>query len=69
MVSDIVGGGAPGKMISCSSDLTFKNVYGIGSDEIGYSGGYYQPSAANAVGKDLSLITVFSNVRDFSIIA
>ena len=30
MVLDIVDGSAPGKMISCSSDLTLKNLYIIG---------------------------------------
>jgi len=50
MVLDINTANPPGKMLSCSGDLTLKNLYIIGSDEVGNSS-YYQPIEVNAVGK------------------
>lgn len=68
MVTDIVGGGAPGKMITCSSDLTLKNVYIIGQDELG-TGGYYQPIESNAIGKRFVFDNCIFERADFAIIA
>lgn len=68
MVTDFVSGSAPGKMISCSSDLTLKNVYIIGQDELG-TGGYYQPIEVNAVAKRYTFDNCVFERSDFSIIA
>ncbi|MEJ2495061.1 MAG: right-handed parallel beta-helix repeat-containing protein, partial [Ignavibacteriaceae bacterium] len=68
MVTDIVDGSLPGKMISCSSDLTLKNLYIIGSDELG-SSGYYQPIEVNAVGKRFIIDNCVFERSDFAIVA
>jgi|WetSurMetagenome_2_1015567.scaffolds.fasta_scaffold06192_2 hypothetical protein len=68
MVTDIVGGGAPGKMITCSSDLTLKNLYLIGQDELG-TGGYYQPIEINAANKRFVFDNCVFERSDFSMIA
>ncbi len=68
MVTDINNGTPPGKMISCSSDLTMKNIYIIGQDELG-TGGYYQPIEVNAVGKRYLFDNCVFERSDFAIIA
>lgn len=42
MVLDATSGAGPGKMFQISGDFTFKNLYIIGSDDLGAQG-YYQP--------------------------
>ena len=68
MVTDIVDGSLPGKMISCSDALTLKNLYIIGSDELGASG-YYQPIEVNAVGKRYVIDNCVFERSNFSIVA
>lgn len=68
MVLDINTGNPPGKMISCSGDLTLKNLYIIGSDEIGNSS-YYQPIEVNAVGKRFVIDNCVFERSDFAIVA
>ena len=68
MVLDIVDGSAPGKMISCSSDLTLKNLYIIGSDEVGTQT-YYQPIEVNAVGKRYVFDNCIFERSNFSMVA
>jgi hypothetical protein len=68
MVLDIITSAAPGKMISCSNSLTLKNLYLIGSDELGTST-YYQPIEVNAVGKRFIFDNCVFERSDFSMIA
>lgn len=68
MVLDIITAATPGKMISCSNSLTLKNLYIIGSDEVGNSS-YYQPIAVNAVGKRFVFDNCVFERSDFAIIA
>lgn len=68
MVLDIVDGSEPGKMISCSDDLTLKNLYIIGSDEVGTQT-YYQPIEINAVGKRYIFDNCIFERSNFSMVA
>ena len=55
-------------MISCSSDLTLKNLYIIGSDDLGWTGNY-QPIEINAVGKRFIIDNCIFERSDFAIVA
>lgn len=68
MVTDIVGGGSPGKMITCSNDLMLKNLWIIGQDELG-TGGYYQPIEVNAANRRFTFDNCVFERSDFSILA
>jgi len=68
MVLDLTTSAAPGKMISCSDDLTLKNLYIIGSDELG-SSGYYQPIEVNATGKRFIIDNCVFERSNFAIVA
>jgi len=68
MVTDAESGSTPGKMISCASDLTLKNLYIIGSDELG-SSGYYQPIEVNAVAKRFIFDNCVFERSNFAIVA
>jgi len=68
MVTDAESGSTPGKMISCASDLTLKNLYIIGSDELG-SSGYYQPIEVNAVAKRFIIDNCVFERSNFAIVA
>jgi len=68
MVTDKDVGSLPGKMISCASDLTLKNLYLIGSDELG-SSGYYQPIEVNANSKRFIIDNCVFERSNFAIVA
>ncbi|MFA5729595.1 MAG: right-handed parallel beta-helix repeat-containing protein, partial [Candidatus Neomarinimicrobiota bacterium] len=68
MVTDQTSGATPGKMISCADALTLKNLYLIGSDELG-SSGYYQPIEVNAVGKRFIIDNCVFERSNFAIVA
>lgn len=68
MVLDVATSAAPGKMISCSNRLTLKNLYIIGSDELG-SSGYYQPIEVNAVAKRFIIDNCVFERSNFAIVA
>ena len=68
MVLDVATSAAPGKMIACSNDLTLKNLYIIGSDELGNSG-YYQPIEVNASGKKYIFDNCVFERSNFAIVA
>ena len=68
MVLDVETSAEPGKMISCSNDLTLKNLYIIGSDELGGSG-YYQPIEVNAEGKRYIIDNCVFERSNFAIVA